>query len=292
MDLKKKEEYISFNWRDMGVTTFNENNIPNHRPMWENCKIVNDKLFLRQRFSMYGGGLSVPYDTAEYVYVIEASNRTEIKRVPIDNVIRILSEEYETAFVTGWTVTADEEIVYSVREILNKDTDYHGATHLVFFDIEGNLLFSLPLPELPNDLGEIRQFYPGQIHSVGNDIFVFGMLSGTHSGILKISNTTSIADAENQTFREMGIRNIYPNPATSKITANIMCYVSTVSDVDMALYEFMGQKVLDLSNHFEYEPSTATIHISFDIPKSLSKGSYFLVVRSGKETRTQGIIVK
>jgi hypothetical protein len=85
---------------------------------------------------------------------------------------------------------------------------------------------------------------------------------------------------------------VYPNPATNKLTANIMCYLSTVSDVDIGLYDFMGKKVLDLSNHFEYEPATATIYISFDIPKSLSKGSYFLVVRSGKETRTQGIIVK
>jgi hypothetical protein len=95
-----------------------------------------------------------------------------------------------------------------------------------------------------------------------------------------------------ESIPDLWFRNIYPNPATSKITANIMCYLSTVSDVDIGLYDFMGQKVLDLSNQFEYEPATATIHISFDIPKSLSKGSYFLVVRSGKETRTQGIIVK
>jgi len=90
------------------------------------------------------------------------------------------------------------------------------------------------------------------------------------------------------------ISNIYPNPTTapSKITANIMCYLSTVSDVEIGLYDFMGQKVLDLSNHFEYEPATATIHISFVLPKNLSKGSYFLVVRSGTETRTRGIIVK
>ena len=87
---------------------------------------------------------------------------------------------------------------------------------------------------------------------------------------------------------------VYPNPATapSKITANIMCYLSTVSDVDIGLYDFMGQKFLDLSNHFEYEPATATLHISFVLPKNLSKGSYFLVVRSGTETRTRGIIVK
>ena len=87
---------------------------------------------------------------------------------------------------------------------------------------------------------------------------------------------------------------VYPNPvATGKnLTAEIMCYVSDISTVELGLYDFMGQKVLDLSNHFEYEQATRTIRTTFDIPKSLAKGSYFLVVRSGKETRTKGIIVK
>ncbi|MCL2311868.1 MAG: T9SS type A sorting domain-containing protein [Firmicutes bacterium] len=106
--------------------------------------------------------------------------------------------------------------------------------------------------------------------------------------------TVSVEEVDNRIFQTVGIRSIYPNPATapSKITANIMCYLSTVSDVEIGLYDFMGQKVLDLSNHFEYEPATYTIHISFVLPKNLSKGSYFLVVRSGTETRTRGIIVK
>jgi len=104
----------------------------------------------------------------------------------------------------------------------------------------------------------------------------------------------SVNETEARGLPNLWVRNIYPNPATatSKITANIMCYLSTVSDVEIGLYDFMGQKVLDLSNHFEYEPATATIHISFVLPKNLSKGSYFLVVRSGTETRTRGIIVK
>jgi len=93
-------------------------------------------------------------------------------------------------------------------------------------------------------------------------------------------------------FQEIGIRNFYPNPVTHGFAkVEIMCYVDDINTLYVGLYDFMGKKVLDLGNHFEYEPATATIHISFDIPKSLSKGSYFLVVRSGTETRTRGIIV-
>ena len=104
----------------------------------------------------------------------------------------------------------------------------------------------------------------------------------------------SIAETESRNILPtLWFRSLYPNPvAHSRVTANIMCYVRDLSTVELGLYDFMGQKVLDLSNQFEYNQATATIHITFDVPKSLSKGSYFIVVRSGKETRTRGIIVK
>ena len=103
----------------------------------------------------------------------------------------------------------------------------------------------------------------------------------------------SIEDTESLNFVRLWFRELFPNPAThGTVTANIMCYVSDISTVELGLYDFMGQKVLDLSNSFEYEQATRTISTTFEIPKSLAKGSYFIVVRSGKETRTKGIIVK
>ena len=103
----------------------------------------------------------------------------------------------------------------------------------------------------------------------------------------------SVEETESRGLPSLWFRELYPNPAThGTVTANIMCYVSDISTVYLGLYDFMGKKVLDLSNSFEYEHATATIHTTFNIPKSLAKGSYFLVVRSGKETRTKGIIVQ
>jgi len=103
----------------------------------------------------------------------------------------------------------------------------------------------------------------------------------------------SINELDSRFFASLWFRELYPNPVTvGTVTANIMCYVSDISTVELGLYDFMGQKVLDLSNQFEYEAATATIRTTFEVPKSLAKGSYFLVVRSGKETRTKGIIVQ
>ena len=53
----------------------------------------------------------------------------------------------------------------------------------------------------------------------------------------------SVNETEARGLPNLWIRSLYPNPATapSKITANIMCYLSTVSDVEIGLYDFMGQ---------------------------------------------------
>ena len=94
-------------------------------------------------------------------------------------------------------------------------------------------------------------------------------------------------------FIKLWFRSLYPNPVGTqgRVTSEIWCFVPDISTVTLGLYDFMGGKVLDLTNQFEYEPATATIHITFDIPKTLSRGTYFLVIRNGSETRTQAFIV-
>ena len=122
---------------------------------------------------------------------------------------------------------------------------------------------------------------------------VIGLLYNNEDFII-YNPTTNVFERVEFILPNLWFRSLYPNPIKqgTPVTANIMCYLPSISDVELGLYDFMGQKVLDLSNQFEYEPATATIHITFEIPKSLAKGSYFLVVRSGKETRTKGIIVQ
>jgi hypothetical protein len=111
---------------------------------------------------------------------------------------------------------------------------------------------------------------------------------------ISFNPTTNVFErVERSIFPDLWFRSLFPNPVTQgRVTAEIWCFVSDISAVELGLYDFMGQKVLDLSNQFQYEPATATIHITFDIPKGLAKGSYFLVVKNGNETRTRGIIVK
>jgi len=120
-----------------------------------------------------------------------------------------------------------------------------------------------------------------------------GLICNTGDFLFYNPNYNSISEQTVETLRpDLWFRNFYPNPVTqSTVTANIMCYVPDITTVTLGLYNFMGKHLLDLTNQFEYEPATATIHISFDLPKTISRGTYFLVVRNGSETRTQAFIV-
>ena len=115
----------------------------------------------------------------------------------------------------------------------------------------------------------------------------------TNGDFLVYNPTTGIFETDALILPDLWFRKVYPNPALqkSKITANIMCYLDDVNAVELDLYDFEGKKVLDLSEQFEYDQSTRTIHIDFDVPIGLTNGTYFIVVRNGNETRSHSIVI-
>jgi hypothetical protein len=106
---------------------------------------------------------------------------------------------------------------------------------------------------------------------------------------------TGIFELESKAIPDLWFRNVYPNPVNTPsrtLTADIMCYLSDVSNTEIGLYDFNGRQVLDLSDRFEYNQTTATIYLTFDAPPTISKGTYFIVVKSGNETRSHSIIIE
>jgi hypothetical protein len=53
----------------------------------------------------------------------------------------------------------------------------------------------------------------------------------------------------------------------------------------------MGQKILDLSNNFEYSDATHTIYTTFNVSTDIPSGIYYLKVRNGTEVRTQTLVI-
>ncbi|MDR0926694.1 MAG: T9SS type A sorting domain-containing protein [Ignavibacteria bacterium] len=103
--------------------------------------------------------------------------------------------------------------------------------------------------------------------------------------------TVGITDTDAGAIPDLWIRSIYPNPASHKITADIMCFLPDFNDVEIGLYNLMGQKLLDLSNRFEYNDATHTILVGFEVPPELTKGVYYLNIRNSNEIRTKAIVI-
>ncbi len=105
---------------------------------------------------------------------------------------------------------------------------------------------------------------------------------------------TSIEDeTEAGAIPDLWIRKVTPNPATSSVNVNIMYYPSGIysNDLEVGLYNYMGEKIIDLTPLGTYTEHNHTWEATFDIPKRLASGMYFLNVRSGDESRTKGIAI-
>ncbi len=92
---------------------------------------------------------------------------------------------------------------------------------------------------------------------------------------------------------DLWIRKVTPNPATSSVNVNIMYHPSSIysNDLEVGLYNYMGEKVINLTPLGTYTDHNHTWEATFDIPKRLASGMYFLNVRSGDESRTKGIAI-
>ncbi len=96
---------------------------------------------------------------------------------------------------------------------------------------------------------------------------------------------------ENIILPDVWIRSISPNPASLRATVNIMYYprggVYKSGDLDVGLYDVLGQKILDLTDLGTYSDFSKTFEVSFDIPSTISSGVYLINVSNGNETRTK-----
>jgi hypothetical protein len=126
--------------------------------------------------------------------------------------------------------------------------------------------------------------------------FIVGKYNNfAHSAIRIYKYTGSnagIEDAEAGVFPDIWINKIYPNPVTtrSKVNADIMCFVTDLSKINVGLYNSLGVKLMDLSDQFEYDASSSKIFVSFYAP-DIPKGVYYLNVKYGKEVRTKVLII-
>jgi len=91
---------------------------------------------------------------------------------------------------------------------------------------------------------------------------------------------------------DLWFRKVYPNPAPQRtVNADIMCYVPDLRKISISLYNLLGDKMLDLTNNYEYNDATKTIYVTFNVPPDFPTGTYYLNVNNGTEYRTKAIVI-
>ncbi len=145
--------------------------------------------------------------------------------------------------------------------------------------------------------------FPTRVRSITNAVwqgkrhfFAIEQQTITPSTYLYVYDPDNVGiedEVESKIIPDLWIRNITPNPATNQATVNIMYYPSGIysNDLEVGLYNYMGEKIIDLTPLGIYKEHNHTWEATFDIPKRLASGMYFLNVRSGDESRTKGIAI-
>jgi len=132
----------------------------------------------------------------------------------------------------------------------------------------------------------------------GNDVYLVGYQNASNNTgaerpfiaeYFKISGTTSVEEVENNLFSNW--ITVYPNPTSHTLTAEVLYTALCVEELEIGLYNILGQKVLDLNNDYEFNESAHKILINSEIPKEIKKGVYYLNVRNGADFKASAVVV-
>lgn len=123
-----------------------------------------------------------------------------------------------------------------------------------------------------------------------NNILWFGT---AQNGLINCSkNTTEVEDNEiiiNNLLPEVFIRNIYPNPSIGRVTAELMIYPERLDELSISLYNYLGYKVMDLTNLVQINEKTGVSYIVFSI-EDLDFGVYYFFIKKGKDKFVKPVI--
>ncbi|MPN34267.1 hypothetical protein SDC9_181760 [bioreactor metagenome] len=153
---------------------------------------------------------------------------------------------------------------------------------LKYYDSNGNFLDSVKLP-ITNVSG---------ITSITGDVVFFANSLGLYWFDPNIG-LNDISDETESSYVDVWINSAYPNPVSNRLNIDILYYPSSIlgNDLQVDLYNSIGQKVLDITPLGEYSESRNRFEANIDIPKHIPTGSYVISAVSGNVRRIRGIMI-
>jgi ligand-binding sensor domain-containing protein len=91
-------------------------------------------------------------------------------------------------------------------------------------------------------------------------------------------------------FSDIHIRSIFPNPASTGLNAEFLCYPDQLDDLEIAIYDYMGNKVKDITDRMQLDNKSgvATLECSLD---GTQNGLHFFCIRKGSEVKVKSLMI-
>jgi len=113
----------------------------------------------------------------------------------------------------------------------------------------------------------------------------------TTRGLLKYTpKPTSVKDYKTKSIiPDIYIRKLYPNPASTKMTAELMIFPEEIHKVKIEVFNYLGMKVKDLTDLVNVNLSTADAALEFNVD-DLDNGIYYFTMSKGREKRVKPFV--
>ena len=281
----------------IGVFRFNPNDVANDNDVYDFRKILNKKESFA-RIAQYNGDIYVKeFDKngghcIKFFKYTPATKQFEdtkifdsiVNKKQIEDVVVDSSGNYIIMVAHAKTYSEEEECYSAVRKLRYHDKD---GKFIKEIDVPFNFNFF----NIENVVGNRIYFNSHSWNNIGK----YDNEEGEWSGLYWFDGLDAIKSIEEPTeaglLPDIWIRSISPNPASMRVTANIMYYppggVFGSEEFDVGLYNILGQKLIDLTHLGNYSDYNKTFEVTFDIPNSINNGAYFISVKNGKKIKSK-----
>ncbi|MDR0927802.1 MAG: T9SS type A sorting domain-containing protein [Ignavibacteria bacterium] len=193
---------------------------------------------------------------------------------------------------------SDHEIAFSSRDVfphtwnhsyVDHGLQYEGHNYIFIYDLDTKQWRKFLIPK-----EYMITAYSSSITNWNDKIYISDNAKNRPLVVYDPALDIDAIDEPNiDMYSSIMISKVYPNPATHNLNVEIL-YVPTGiynNDLDVGLYNLMGQKIIDISNIGKYNEYDYTYRARVSIPENLPRGVYYLNVRKGSERRTQAVII-
>lgn len=286
-----------------GIFRFNPNDVANDNDLYDFRKILNKEK---------SNAIIAQYNENIYAREFDNNNIISFFKYNPD------TKQFEDTKIFDSIIIDKEQVVeelvvdssgnYIISLLLTKkpiyseeEKCYSAIRKLRYYDKDGKFIKEIDIPFnfnlfiIENVVGNRIYFNSPSVNNIGK----YYEEEGEWSGLYWFDGLDTIKSIEEPTeaglLPDIWIRSISPNPASIRVTANIMYYppggVFGSEEFDVGLYNILGQKLIDLTHLGNYSNYNKTFEVTFDIPNSINNGAYFISVSNGKETKSKPLSI-